>query len=374
VLLDVPDRLYVASHVHDVVSSTLIGGRIRAIDLNTEQQVWSVDTGEDLDATLSPSGARLFLAADDGIGFDVAPMDRRYAINTADGSIAWNVPTSGRMAYIFNMGPATTAVSPDGSLLWLYKNGVAPGDSRVTYHIARADATNGQPLSGIVYTPGVECVAARMAVSPDGQVLYMTCSGDRKVRFINLAALVIEQELAILPNEIPSTDPGDEIVGALLAPGGGQLYVFTDNMRIAVVDTAQRVISHWVDLGATGYEAPSVGLQALSPDGSRLYLGMRSASYGFEHGYADEIRVFSTSTWQQVANLQTNWPLAYQGGSSLAVRSDDQFVYALTTSMTIEPPTGLLYDTVVKVNTATGDTVVLDTFPHEDTQRILIGP
>ncbi len=154
------------------------------------------------------------------------------------------------------------------------------------------------------------CVGADLKFSPDGRWLYLTCYGSNDIRFMNVTTLQVEATLAI-PGApfvhsqavLPYTRFGGVaggMVRTMLSSDGRWLYVVTDEPRVALVNLEKRTIERWVDLGRQSYPSVHYGVVALSADGSRLYVGVRTRG---EDSPVDQFRVFDTHSWQLSARV-----------------------------------------------------------------------
>lgn len=97
------------------------------------------------------------------------------------------------------------------------------------------------------------CNAGSLAVSPDGQTLYVCCREDAEV-------LVVDRDSARVVTSIDVTAPTD----CVLSHDGGSLYI-SAGRSIAVADTSTNRIVKMLDTG----EDLALGI-ALSPDGSTI--------------------------------------------------------------------------------------------------------
>jgi len=118
------------------------------------------------------------------------------------------------------------------------------------------------PLPAITATIPVGDNPGAMAVSPDGEYLYVACYGDRTVTVIDTAD---DQVIATIPC------PAEGLYGAAISPDGRRLYL-SDVSEVLLVDTTTRQPT-----GST-YQLGSPHGLAISPDGQHLYAALAGAN------------------------------------------------------------------------------------------------
>ena len=94
--------------------------------------------------------------------------------------------------------------------------------------------------------------------------------------------------------------------------------------RILVTDRGARQITRTVEPGRPPDKWVPHGAVTLSPDGSRLYVGLGPLADRSQH-VADEILVVDTSTWQRLGSITTS-----QAFWSLTVSQDGRYLYAIS--------------------------------------------
>lgn len=356
-------RLYLLSYLpRPDGNSGAVGGRVTVLDRATQQEVYVINAGMNIDAILSPDGSRLYIAGVDVSANGDPGGGRLIAVDAANGSELWRLPLQNRLMYIEGGGPSTLTLSPDGRRLYVYSYSGVPAWLQIV------DTVTGQVSPDTIPLPDAHtCGGARFAVSRDGDTLYMTCTGSNDIRFINVRTRQVEQRLRVpgTPDYLYAWMPGS-VAGAELSRDGRRLYIVTSTLRLVVVDVEQRAAVQDVAVGRLDYRAVPAGLVAFSADGTRLVVGLRT-NVGREN--ADELRVFDTSTWREVSRLPTGQPLV---GGSLALNSDGSVIYGIGYSFN-----GKLLpdvDTVLALSTTGDQARVLSARKGEEILRLFVGP
>jgi YVTN family beta-propeller protein len=114
------------------------------------------------------------------------------------------------------------------------------------------------PLNTITATIPVGANPSAMAVSPDGERLYVANLGDRTVSVIDTT---INQVTATIPCRAAG------LYGAAVSPDGNHLYL-SDVSSLLVIDTATHQMT-----GGAGVDSDPSGL-AFSADGQHLYVAV----------------------------------------------------------------------------------------------------
>jgi YVTN family beta-propeller protein len=253
-------------------------------------------SGQPGDSVLSPNGSALYV----GEGTDVAVVD------TATGTIADEIPF-GSAAIIGNL-PAVSAlaVSPSGGSVYVAGTQYGLGEFGV---ISTATAT----LTGLTPTVGLNPVAVAfspdgkqayvvngewlkvpasvtvidtatgiataviqlpeysfpdgIAVSPDGQTIYVTDSGTSIPAEAGDTVSVIDAATDAVTGSITV---GNAPAGAAFSPDGTTAYVAnSDDNTVSVIDVATETAINTINVGT------DPGSVAVSPDGSTVYVGTR---------------------------------------------------------------------------------------------------
>jgi hypothetical protein len=162
--------------------------------------------------------------------------------------------------------------------------------------------------------------------SADGRSLYVVCLAER------FAPQVIDLEAWTSAGVMQGF--GGVITGAAASSDGRYLYIPHDidtELRLTVIDMNARTISTQRDIVHLGIDPlHSLNLTAISPDGSRLFIGIGNEP---EDGIpsAREIWVWDTTQMHlgSIQALRPNWTI---GGWSLAAGSDNRSVFANSVS------------------------------------------
>ena len=264
------DRLYVVGQ----------NGRVQTIDLESGLKLFEFSGGIDMDAALSPDGSRLYLAS----------IDSLVAIDALSGTELWRVPIEDRIGWIAGIGPSTLAVSPDGSQVFVYSNS---GQIFSAEDGSLVGETRGQ--SG-------NC-PAEMRLSPDGRTLYLVC-----IRFGNLRIVDLETGEWI-----------DSIVGqfsgSTVSPDGTRLYAVTTSKRLITIDMNSREVLSDIEIDLPAPPALLMQMVTISPDGSRLYVGLGRDNDDGDAGSQDvrEIAVVDPTNGATLDIIETDFLIDWQG-------------------------------------------------------------
>lgn len=316
-----PERLYAVSHaLSDSRDAVLTAGRITAIDPATGEQVWSRHLGTQVDAVLSRDGLMLYATRSHGDGQPAELL----AIDAISGQEVWRSQVSVR-SWTHGTGSSGMVLSPDGSLLYLLgcKPGTGPCDTTNEMQLATFATTDGawqrtRELDGCFGTP---------YLAPDGGTLYLLCDGRAGARVVDLATG--ESETLLL---------GGPLVGSAASPDGRWLYViFNDDgvYQAAVIDMVSReLVIEMASVALVGSQPDSfLDLVTISPDGSRLFIGILSA-YNDNTPLANDVFVTDTETWQSVGRMTAEPPIT---GRTLAPAVDGRSIFATAVDIEYEP-------------------------------------
>ena len=359
-LASTSDRLYIVS---DIVTSTLIvptTGRLVAFDLSSPGPVYTLTVGVNTHAALSSDGTTLYVATATG---QYSEDDSLSALDADTGDELWETSVDNRADYV--SGPSTLALAPNDERLYVYKT---DAESSLNW-IDIISPTTGVTITGSITMTG--CGVGEMNISSDSDTMYVTCNGfsesDHSIRFVDLTTLETASILYVpSPSLLPAT-PG-QMTGSVLSPDGTKLYAATDNFKVAVVNTVSQTVSAWHDLGAQDYAVPE-RMVGISDDGSILRLGFRTTDFDFASGEADDLRSFSTSTWDEDSHYQLDKPIS---NGALELNSADTFAYCISSSQysTVDPNA----DTVLRIDLSNGDTTSTRTKTDENIRYLILGP
>lgn len=260
-------------------------GPVTAIDPDTGEVRYILDGGYQPDAIFSPDGTRLYVAGD-GLS----------AHDASTGAEIWRVEYQYRLHWtIDTSAPSTLAVSPDGSRLYIasydQERGMSPDANTIPHFIQTFDTANGENLGESEAIRGGCTVPIHP--SPDGQRLYAPCDARH---------LVYE-----LPSGVLQPPPAGlaAFASAASAQYGKRLYLITQEDDLAVVDMATGTVIEQRSLLVGGLIVHDQA--AVSDDGARLFLGVSNRSRPWQ---ADEVLVFDTETWQQIARYIPEQPIS----------------------------------------------------------------
>jgi YVTN family beta-propeller protein len=163
--------------------------------------------------------------------------------------------------------PFAIALKPDGSEVAVPSIGFPFALNVIGHPDAEHPTVRRMPgLDARENDPTIE-VHAGLAYSPDGQILYVATGNSGK---ITLYSTTDWHQIASisLDAKIGTTDYTHSFAATVLVSGDGKTLYALDqaNFRIAIIDTASRKVIASVPTGAYPFG------QALSPDGTRLYI------------------------------------------------------------------------------------------------------
>ena len=299
------DRAEVARK-HERLYTKDLDGRVNGFDLETGARFLSIWIGSYADVALSPDGQTLYTAGYDDEGGTLAAYD------AISGEELWTVSREyPKTGYLGDGGPPTIIVSPDGGRLYVYESDNQ--DGQVHRMVAAYDAGSGQPVArapipfrtsqenAVLYS----CAASIWPATSDDQVLAI-CKGGGSYNLLDMASGDFIESMAGVPVSGMTVETAGSVNGKLV-------YVVTDQGDVAVYDRESMELIEVVEL--IDDAQPAWSGAALSPDGSRLYVALRSVDTG---AYFREVRVFDTATWEEVDRFE----LPFDGfGRSMAVDS-----------------------------------------------------
>jgi YVTN family beta-propeller protein len=269
-------------------ATTYDSNALDVIDLTTMKRLRSTDLGAFLTGvTVSKDGRKVFVGAGEGV--DGPSDDRTMTIASAtSGKILARVP--------YCEIPAGNALSPNGKVLY---QTCSYGDS-----VAKLDTTTNKMIGEVLV--GLEPVD--VAFSPDGTTAYTANAKSTDVSVIDTRT---GRETATIPvGRAPSA--------VAVSPDGTRLFVSCSKANaIWVVNTADRQVVGKVKVPA----APTNLALAVSPDGSRLYVGTNGITV-VDTASLTILGTISVQT-QKVADLAL-----LPGGSRLVAVAGD-FTYVL---------------------------------------------
>lgn len=316
-------------------------GPVAAIEPETGATRYTINGGYQPDAILSPDGTRLYVAGDElsahdaGTGEEIWRVEYQYRLH-------WTIDTT---------APSTLAISPDGSRLYI-----------ASYAIERATSADANTVPHFIQTFDTatgENLGETEAINGGCTVpIHPTLDGQRLVAPCDARYLVYE-----LPSgSLQPAPPGlAAYAGVASAQLDNELYLVTSTGFVTVVDMIDMRVVREAALETNLQVAR--GLAALSSDGSRLYIGVSNSSF-----QADEVLVFDTATWQQIARLIMEEPL---GNRDLAVDIEGA-VFGASTSF-VEGTSLPVSSTIWRMNTETGTVEAVARLAAQEVAHVLLG-
>ena len=316
-------------------------GPVTAVDPETGSVRYTINGGYQPDAILSPDSTRLYVAGDDlsahdaSTGEEIWRVDYQYRLH-------WTIDTT---------APSTLAISPDGAKLYVasydQERGTSPDANTIPHFIQTFDTATGANLSESEAIRGGCTVPIHP--SPDGQRLHAPCDGNYSVYDLPAGTLQPPPE-------------GRAIVSAS-AQHDDELYLVSSAGIVQVVDMSVVNIVRDARLEIDGQVAPQMA--ALSPDGTRLHLGILTSGERF---VADQVLTFDTATWQQVARFSLEEPLSSR---DLAV-DEGGAVFGASTSF-VENSSLPVTSTIWRVNPGTGAVEAVASLAAQEVAHVLLG-
>jgi YVTN family beta-propeller protein/VCBS repeat-containing protein len=287
-----------------------------------------------------------------------------YVANRGDNSVSVidastrHVVTAIRVGTAFTCGnqcgPYGLAITPDGTRLYVTDSGSHPvlnPDGSVDYNtfettVSVIDTVTNAVIDAIEVvdvlgaTDGTAPIA--VAMSPDGERVYVGYSGTMPVRVIDTETNTV----------ISQTDGNVGVPRALaVSPDGKHVYVANLSKSIAVIDTGS------LSLDAVGLLSGGAAAVAISPDGNRLYVSSQTVS-------SSSLTVLNTADGSTIASV-TLGGASIEGQSiqGIAVSPDGKHVYVANPSA----------NTIALVDALT-NTVTESVAVGNDPQAVIVSP
>ena len=262
-------------------------------------------------------------------GVAVSPNGTRaYVTNQASNTVSVvNTATNAVVATI-TVGSAPTAVtvSPDGTRAYVANNNTVSVINTTTNTVTNTITTNGGQAYGI-------------AVSPNGQRVYLTQTGNNRVSVINTATNTVLTTIAV----------GSTPAGITVSPDNTRVYVanYSSN-TVSVINTTTNTVTNTIATGANPFAV------TIRPDGQRLYVTNTSAG---------SVTVINTAT-NTVAATITGVGTQPWGAT---ISPDGNTLYVAVANDQLK-----LIDTTT--NTLQTTTITVDTAPESNTHVVTISP
>jgi YVTN family beta-propeller protein len=289
-------------------------------------------------------------------------------------------PTRGRVTVNSSTGAWTFTPTVSARLL-AAAIGAPKSDKQVSFTVVASDGTTESPVvvTAPVTPPDNAVIKALFPNSPAGE-LVANADGTRVYVLDRDASpqfppglVVVDTTVNPYGNSIARVDVGGVPQHVVLSPDGGYAYVSADFDHVSVVNTATYVVEVTIPIT----RADSL---ALSPDGSRLYVGQYSLSFGTGVAVVDTATRAVTGTY----DLPHEYPVPPgelpQPGvaiipSDLAVSPDGSRLYVLDRYEISDDLTTLIPDsgglTVIDITTGA---VVKSMVLAEDPVSVAVNP
>jgi DNA-binding beta-propeller fold protein YncE len=281
------------------------GGRVWLVDPSSGGIVGSIRTSYHPDFALSPDGSRLYIASDTRVhSTEIAVID------TATGEVLGGQGLQNRVVPDFLPPFSTMAVSRDGAVLWVVTK---PGE---TSNLAAIATATGQVLPG--HPDMGHCEDGQFISFPNAGEVDFICPTTKKIQIVH-----VDRKATKFGNSVVLL-PWNHKLGvgeAFPSPGSDRaITIVRGDGAVFQMDVLSQSFSPKLDHGDAN-EHVYPGSWPVSPDG-RIYIGY-NRSY-FPNLFADEFRVFDTSSWKSLGTIKTSVPFW-----SAVVSNDGKRVYAL---------------------------------------------
>ncbi len=304
--------------------------RVLAIDPEAGNFVAQYWTRYRPDAVLSPDGRHLYVLDSYRTGvLRGTSVDALTAIDTQTGDVAWETVLPGDLRE-YSIGPPVQQqvwTSSDGKLVHVFMT-----QSRSLRQVV-VDTTTQQPIRDIDF--GLVC--HRTWKIPWEQREVAVCGG--RVTMLDLESGEQGESLP-LPgysdaSRVPSNLPREVLaLGGEIAAAAGRMYLATSRQEILsvaldgslAVDVELALPSEW--------QLATFDPIAVSPDGSRVYLGVRGRPSDLDHvSLAEEVWAYDTETWQKSGTVRVSGDDSAAPGDigvfSMALSRDGGRLYTL---------------------------------------------
>ena len=329
--------------------------RVSVYDAQSGEELFSVDAGSSVNASIAPDGARLYIHSWSPTG----DRDELVAIDAASGKELWS--KTGRNAVDSSGGllPSAVAVSQDGSQIFVMEPDYnRPPDHRrvIPYHVEIFDAHDGDRVAEF---DAPNC-PARLFPSLDERTLYILCLNSGVSFSI---AIDLETGERIIENLFRSASEG--VRSAIQSPDRRLLYGLTGEAITVVNLNERRIIDEIaLQLDVPMPEPYTPQSLALSADGSRLYVGLAKPSE-ITVDSISEVAVVDTSTWREIDRVTVEPPVA---AGTLSNTPDRDSIFAAHNER-MDAATTVEQGVIVRVHPGQ-ESSVLATRPNEEILRI----
>jgi hypothetical protein len=287
------------------------GSRVWLVDPKSAKVRGSIRAGSDPDFALSPDGSRLYIASGERESGELA------AVDTATGAVK-RFPFPDRILYKpwYEALPpfSPMVVSSDGAVRILVHRLFSP--EKIGYQLWTFDTTSERFLSSHVGLGN--CGYGQFVLSAFANYFDFLCPTTNRLRFIELDTEHHEVSNTFVkfpwPRDYGVSDgflsPNGKVA---IVRGDGAIYEWNaptqEFTATAVSGTSHRIVYPFA--------------WPRSQDGTKVYVGYGPAT---PDGMATsaELRVFDTSTWQELGRIKTSVPFW-----SVSISNDGKFVYTV---------------------------------------------
>lgn len=291
--------------------------QILLVDPSSGQVMGAFRAGTSPDMVVSPDGSQLYLAS------SMKDQSVLSIIDTSSGSVIRTVSIPYRQTYTMRTVWSNMAISLDGRRLYIRQlHTMSPGQD--VYSVATFDTQTGNFLPEDVLVPS--CGTGPLLIGAGERQVIVVCSHTNDLRFLTLdenGALAAPVSTLTLPWKVTSPQQLGSLAGAGLFPDRQMTYTVTPAGVVNFVNVATRQTIRSLDLHLPADRWIPHGATSLSPDGTRLFIGLGKLAER-SHPTADQILVIDTETGQQLATITTSQPFW-----SLTVSPDGSQVYAV---------------------------------------------
>ncbi len=276
-----------------------------------------IRAGYDPDMGLSPDGTRLYITSG-------AP-GLLSVVDTVNGKVLETVEATDRSAYKEIPPWSSLLVSSDGRRLYVTNHPwTRQGLDKYAVTITTFDTVNGRFAKGEAVL--CRCGYAHFLPALTDSRLAVHCPETNDVRFLrpDSSGVLVQESVTMLPQGAGSSSV--RASAASISADGGALLALMPDGKVFQVEIGTGRVSPTQARGQPGRNVSDHTL-VRSPDGRRLYVGLRFLANGGRPGFgsADQVRILDTTTWGEVGAYWTTLPFW-----SLAASRDGRTIYALS--------------------------------------------
>lgn len=318
-----------------VIDTTSAGSRIFLFDPERRQIAGTIRTGYNPDIAISPCGDRLFLAS--GIAGCRQPnCDRLAVIDTQTGRVLSTTPIPDRVHYKVYPGSSRMAVSPDGQTVYLVRWQGRPPDGDTPVALAVFDAVGERFLDGAIDLGN--CGSGGFVPAPDDRDLGFHCARSNELAFYRLTA----PDRGIVESSVRLPFGKRLFAGHVYSDVSARTFMLSADRRRLFVGGGDGAVAT-VDLTLGSVEGTTIAgdqheivMPFASPGSLARALFFVGVGPYDGRGLAREIRVFDTNTWARAGTIQTSTPFV-----TAVAANDGSMIYAMTgdlgTILAIDP-------------------------------------